>query len=259
VPTTLVATPEPANDPPRILLELTYTGQTEATIVRTDPDGSQVPVRLAEPATLDGAGSWVGYDYESWFEGDTSYTATTGAGSVTSSTVSLDVTDVWLRHPGIPSLSQQIDFQGDGAPVRPVVQAVLEPLGRIYPVVVSDGRRKAKRGEITIRTKLDAEHTALAALVDDVTPLLLDVPPSKGFGVDLTHQYLAIADLTQSRLRPDYYPHPWRIWTAPYIVVGRPAGDLQSERTYATILADHATYQELVTTYATYTELLTGV
>ncbi len=220
MPTTLVATPEPTNDPPRILLELTYTGQTEATIVRTDPDGSQTPVRLAEPATLDGAGSWVGYDYESWFEGDTSYTATTGAGSVSSSTVSLDVSDIWLRHPGIPSLSLQIDFQGDGAPVRPVVQAVL---------------------------------------VNDVTPLLLDVPPSKGFGVDLTHQYLAIADLTQSRLRPDYYPHTWRIWTGPYIVVGRPAGDLQSERTYATILADHATYQELVTLYATYTELLTGV
>lgn len=259
MPTTLVATPEPANDPPRVLLELTWTGQTEATIVRTDPGGSQTPVRLGEPATLDGSGSWVGYDYESWFGQPTYYEAITSGGTISTGAVSLDVTDVWLRHPGIPSLSLQIDFQGDGAPVRPVNQAVLEPLGRTYPVVVSDGRRKAKRGEITIRTKSDAELTALAALVDDVTPLLLDVPPSKGYGVDLQHQYLAIGDITQSRLRPDYYPHPWRIWTASYIVVGRPAGDLQSERTYATLVIDHATYQELVTTYATYTELLTGV
>lgn len=259
MPTTLVATPEPGNDPPRILLELEYTGQTEATIVRTDPDGTQTPVRLAEPAALDGSGAWVGYDYESWFEGDTSYTATTAGGSVSSGTVSLDVSDVWLRHPGIPSLSLQVDFQGDGAPVRPVVQAVLEPLGRMYPVVVSDGRRKAKRDSLTLRTKSDAEHTALVALLDDAAPLLLDVPPSKGYGVDLTHQYLTIGDLTQSRLRPDYYPHPWRIWTAPYIVVGRPAGGIQAERTYADVLAGHATYQDLLTTYATYTELLTGV
>jgi hypothetical protein len=259
VPITLATTPEPAADPPRILIELTWTGQTSATIVRTDPDGSQTPVRLGEPATLDGAGSWVGYDYESWFGQWSQYTAVTVAGSITASTVSLDVDDVWLRHPGIPSLSMQVDFQGDGAPQRTVVQAVLEPLGRTYPVVVSDGRRKSKRGEITLRTKSDAEHTALLALVDDAVPLLLDVPPGKGYGADLTHQYLAIGDLTQSRLRPDYYPHPWRIWTAPYIVVGRPAGDLQAERTWATVLAERASWAEVQAGYATWTELLTGV
>jgi hypothetical protein len=246
------------NDPPRVLLELEYTGQTSATIVRNDPDGSQTPVRLAEPAALDGSGEWVGYDYESWFESSTTYTATTGAGSITSSAVTLSVSDIWLRHPGVPSLSLQIDFQGDGTPIRSVMQAVLEPLGRTYPIVVSDGRRKSKRGDITIRTKSDSEHDALVALLADVTPLLLDVPPSKGFGVDLTHQYLAIGDLTQARLRPDYYVHTWRIWTAPYIIVGRPAGGIQAERTYADVLADHATYQALLTAYGTYTELLTG-
>lgn len=256
--TTLTATPEPSNNPPRVLLALTYTGQTSATIVRNDPDGSQTPVRLAEPATLDGSGSWVGYDYESWFGSSTTYTATTGAGSITSSAMTLSVADVWLRHPGVPALSCLVDFQGDGTPVRSVVQAVLEPLGRTNPIVVSDGQRKSKRGEITLRTKSDAEHDALLALVDDVTPLLLDVPPAKAFGADLTHQYLAIGDLTQSRLRPDYYPHPWRIWTAPYIVVGRPAGGIQSQRTYATVLAEAATYQAVLTARATYTALLTG-
>ena len=258
MPTTLVATPEPANDPPRVLLELTYTGQTSATIVRTDPDGSQTPVRLAEPVALDGSGSAVLYDYESWFEEDFSYTATTAGGSVSSSSVSLDVSDVWLRHPGIPSLSQQIDFQGEGDPSRPVVQAVLEPLGRAYPIVVSDGRRKSKRGDLTIRTANDTEHVALLALLDDAAPLLLDVPPSLGWGSDLTHQYLTVGDLAQRRRIPDYYPDPNRIWTAPYIVVGRPAGGIQAERTYADVLAESATYTELLTRYATYTELLTG-
>jgi hypothetical protein len=258
VTTTLTATPDPGNDPPRVLLQLTYTGQTSATIVRNDPDGSTTPVRLAEPATLDGTGSWLGYDYESWFGQSTTYTATTAVGSITSAAVTLAVTDVWLRHPGVPSLSQQIDFQGEGEPVRAVVQTVLQPLGRATPIVVSDGQRKSKTGQITLRTKDDTGHSDLLGLLDDVTPLLLDVPPGKSFGADLAHQYLSIGDLTQTRLRPDYYPHPWRIWTAPYIVVGRPAGGIQAQRTYADVLSGFATYQDVRTRYATYTNLLTG-
>lgn len=256
--TTLTATPEPGNNPPRVLLQLTYTGQTSATIVRNDPDGSQTPVRLAEPVTLDGSGSAVLYDYESWFGASTTYTATTAGGIITSSAMTLDVPDIWLRHPGVPSLSQKVDFQGEGEPTRPVMQAVLEPLGRITPIVISDGQRKSKRGDITIRTKNDGEHDALTALLDDVTPLLLDIPPSAGYGADLRHQYLAIGDLTMRRRMPDYYPDSNRIWNAPYIVVGRPAGGIQAQRTYATVLAANATYQAVMTRHATYTAVLTG-
>jgi hypothetical protein len=258
VTTTLTATPDPANSPPRVLINLTYTGQTSATIVRNDPDGSQTPVRLAEPATLDGSGSWVGYDYESWFGSSTTYTATTGAGSLTSSSFTLDVAAIWLRHPGIPSLSQAIDFQGEGDPVRAVTQAVLQPLGRATPVVLSDGQRKAKTGAITIRTLGDTQHANLLGLLDDVSVLLLDVPPALAFGADLTHQYLSIGELTMQRRVAGYYVDPGRTWTAPYIVVGRPAGGIQSQRTYADVLSGFATYQAVLTRYATYTAVLTG-
>ncbi|GAA2696554.1 hypothetical protein [Actinoplanes palleronii] len=256
--TTLTATPEPSNNPPRILLQLTYTGQTSATIIRTDPDGTQTPVRTAEPIALDGTGSAVLYDYESWFGAASTYIATTAGGSITSSAVTLSATDIWLRHPGVPSLSMKVDFQGEGTPTRAVVQAFLQPLGRATPIVVSDGVRKTKAGQITLRTKSDAEHTALLALLDDVTQLLLDIPPDKLYGVTLRHNYLAIGDLTENRLRPDYYPHPWRIWTAPFTAVGRPAGGIVAQRTYATLLAEAATYQDVLTQRATYTAVLTG-
>jgi hypothetical protein len=258
VTTTLTATPDPTNSPPRVLLNLTYTGQTSATIVRNDPDGSQTPVRLAEPVTLDGTGSAVLYDYESWFGSSTTYTATTAGGSITSSAVILDVGAVWLRHPGIPSLSRKIDFHGEGDPVRAVNQAVLQPLGRSTPVVLSDGQRKAKTGTITIWTASDTEHANLLGLLDDLSVLLLDVPPSWEFGADLTHQYLSIGDVTMQRRIEGYYVDPNRIWTAPYIVVGRSAGGVQSQRTWATVLAAYATWQDVRTRYATWTDVLTG-
>ena len=258
MPTTLIVTPDPGNNPPRVIVEVTYTGQTSATIVRNDPDGTTTPVRLGDPVALDGAGQAVLFDYESWFGSSMSYTATTAGGSVDSSSVSLDVPDIWLRHPGVPALSQRIDFQGEGDPVRPVVQSVFEPLGRTTPIVVSDGQRKSKRGDLTIRTANDTEHDALLGLLDDVTPLLLDVPPGKGFGADLTHQYLSIGDVTMRRRIDGYYPDPHRIWSASYIVVGRPAGGIVSQRTFATLLNDFATFQDVKTRYATFTAVLTG-
>lgn len=255
MPTTFTATPQPGNSPPRVLLELEYTGQTSATITRLDPDGRERPVRLAEPATLVG-GIWTGFDYESWFGDASTYTAVTGGGSITTVPVTLAVLTPWLRHPGVPSLSAPVDFQGDGEPVRAVSQAVLEPIGRRDPIVVSDGRRRSKRGTMTVRTETLAEVQALLDLLDDVSILLLDIPPEAGYGI--THEYRSIGDLTESRFRPDYYPHPWRIWTAPYIVVDRPAGGQQSERTYDTVLAEFSTYSAVKNAYDTYTDLLTG-
>jgi hypothetical protein len=253
--TTLVATPQPANNPPRVLLELTYTGAASANITRSDPDGNVRAVRLAEPATLI-SGSWVGYDYESFFQAPTTYTATTTAGAISSGAVVLNVSDVWLRHPGIPSLSMKIDDQGDSDVVRPVNQATLEPLNRRTPITLSDGRRKAKRGNMKVRTHTLADATLFLGLVDDVSTLLLDVPPSKGYGV--THEYRALGEMSEGRLRDDYWPHPWRIWTAPFNVVDRPAGGLTSQRTWATVLSEATSWAELMGIYETWADVLTG-
>lgn len=254
--TTFVATPQPGNNPPRTLLELEYTGQTSAVITRTDPDGRERPVRLGEPAALL-AGIWTGYDYESWFEQPATYTATTAGGSLTAGPVTLDVDVAWLRHPGVPSLSQPVDFQGEGQPVRPVAQAVLEPIGRRTPIVVTDGRRKSKRGTITLRTQTSEQADALLDLVDDTSVLLLDIPPSFGYNMD-PHQYVSLGDLAEDRQRPDFYLWPRKQWTAPYIVVDRPAGGLQAEWTYDGVLATWATYNDVKNNYDTYTDLTAG-
>ncbi|WP_416906224.1 hypothetical protein [Micromonospora echinospora] len=158
--TILTATAEPDNDPPRVALSLEWTGETEVTIVRADPDGRSRPVRLAEPAALIG-GLWTGYDYESWLGQPATYSATVDATTITSGPVTVAVDAAWLRHPGVPSLSMRVNFEGAGEPVRPIQQTVHEPLGRQHPIVVTDGRRRSARSTLTLRTYDAAEMDQL--------------------------------------------------------------------------------------------------
>jgi hypothetical protein len=262
VTTTFVATPEPNNVPPRILLELEYTGETEATITRLDPDGRTRTVRLGEPATLS-SDTWVGYDYESWLDGTATYTAATSAGNISTTEVTLesgaDPTSglAWLRHPGIPSLSVRVEILPPlDERTHGVNQAVLQPLGRRFPVVVSDGRRKAATSSLTFRTFDEDDAAALRDILDDVSILLLDAPQFHGLG--FTHEYLAFGELRERRFDPSYGPNPWRNWTVGYTVVDKPAGGQLSQRTWATLVVEQATWTTTVNTYDTWSDALTG-
>lgn len=256
---TLTATAEPANMPPRVLLNLSFADltpdPTEATILRNDPDGRTRAVRLAEPASLT-AGAWQGYDYESPFGQAVTYTASSvsPAGTATSAAVTLSVTQAWLRHPGVPSLSVALPLVSSIAPrSRGTSRAVFTPLGRSDPVVVTSRARPSVQSEIVLY--LDDENTlaAMWALVDDELVLLLDVPPSKDWG--LTHEYISVGDVTESRPFR-FLGMSDRLLSLPYLVVDRPAGGLQAQFTYADVLADHATYADVKSRYTTYSDLL---
>lgn len=256
MPTTLVATPEPSNVPPRVKLDLTWTGATEATIVRTDPDGRVRTVRGADPVEVSSDVALV-YDYESFFGESTTYEAIVGASSVTSSAVTLAADDVWLRHPGIPSLSQIVELAGDGEPTFAVNRAVFQPLGRRYPIAVTDGVRKAATGELKLRTYTAADRDDLEALLADASVLLLDLPPDLGYRMPV-HQYLSFGDLTVTPLVAANPRNVWLEWTLPYHRVERPAGGLQALRTYADLLTEASTYLELRSLYDDYAEVLSG-
>jgi hypothetical protein len=257
VPTTLTATPEPGNEPPRIKLELTWTGKDYASIMRRDPDGQVRPVRQADWIELSAGIAPVVYDYESWFNSATTYEALAGGDSISSSPVSLNIEAVWLRHPGVPSLSIAPDFAGDGDAEYAANRAVLRPLGGRYPIVVTDGVRKANSSVMKLRTATLAERQAVLDLFADCPVLLLDVPPAWGWGIE--HEYRACGDLTEVRMDPDKGPEPSRLWSAQFDVVDWPAGGQVSQRTYADVLTEAATYTELHSHYASYADLLAGV
>jgi hypothetical protein len=209
---------------------------------------------------MSGGTTWVGYDYEAAYGTPATYTAVvtyTNPGTVidtATAAATLAVADVWLIHPGIPDLSMRLDKVTNlGDRVRPVKRGIFEPYGRDLPIVVTDGRRKAVQSSLTIRTRTLDELAALVALTADAAVLLLNIPLALGWG--LAHEYVSLGDLAESR-EVQTGDDPYRLNTAPYLVVARPVGGSQAQRTYADVLAEAATYQVVRDQHTDYSDVL---
>jgi len=259
---TFTATAEPANFPPRMRLDVSVTAGAgvSAFIVRLDPDGRTQVVRLADPALMLGFLTWVGYDYEAPYGAAVTYTAVvtyTNPGTIVATltdTETLPVPDVWLVHPGIPALSMMLaKVTNLGDRTRPVNRGVFEPYGRETPLVVTDGRRKAAQASLQIRTQTISELGAFQALTSDAATLLLNVPTDLGWG--LSNEYVSFGDLGESR-EVQTGNDPYRLHTVPYLVVGRPVGGSQAQRTYADVIAEAAAYQQVLDMRLRYLDLL---
>lgn len=247
--------PDLVNLPPRMLVTVKgFLGAT-ITITRNDPTGAN-PVRLANPATLDG-GDWVGYDYEAPFGETVTYTATptAGPGPVTSDPVVLAVTQAWLIHPGFPSLSQPIQGVSLGTETIGSNTVVLAPLGRQTAIAIGDGTRQAPAGTLGLKTVTAEDKANLDALLADDSTLLLQI--AYDYTAETEYMWVSLGNLTRDRRVPTDLGNPAKLWSAPYQIVEAPSGLLQSQRTWADVLAEFATWQDILDTYATWADLLT--
>jgi hypothetical protein len=107
-----------------------------------------------------------------------------------------------------------------------------------------------------VGTSTLAEATAISAILDSGTPLLLNIPPSLLWGV--TYEWIAAGDSEETRVVPQVGARPNRLITIPYLVVSRPEGDLLPTRTYADVLTEAASYSAVLASRASYTALLLG-
>lgn len=253
---TLTVAAQPANVPPRVQLTAAGFSGAELSIVRNDPDGRTRPVRSAEPAPLL-SGSWAGFDYEAPFGEAVTYTAIPTAGSsVTSSAATVTVSDVWLVHPGIPDLSVSFTRDNVGkleSRSRAARTTIHRPIGRVKPIAVSESRDTTESG-ITVLTDTTDEENAVWALLESGMPLLLNVPPSLGWGI--SSEWMSVGDVTE-----DYFNRGLsgsRVFALAYTVVDRPVGALVAEWTYAGVLTTYATYADVLANYDSYTDLLTN-
>lgn len=245
---TIVATAEPGATPPRVRLDVT-TNQSTITLYRVAQDGTRTPVRSYDggPFPVSG-GTLVAYDSEVPLGLPFTYTAD-GTGVTNSGTVTVDDDRVWLQHPGIPSRSQIVELRGLSARSYEADVAVRYPLGRQFPISASDGQRKAATYEMTLITESVADMGPLEELLDDLSPLLLNVPPV--LGLAQPSEYVSVGRVTVGRLvQIGDVPH--REWSLPCSVVARPPGGSQVDNTYAKSLALYPTYGARYAAHATY-------
>lgn len=260
---TVVPTVEANNVPPRVKLDVTDTGSPNlfaATITRNDPSGLIQTVRTNDgnPLTLTTSGAnRIGtvYDYEMPYGAPVSYSSIESP-TVISADVTVPETDVWLIHPGVPSLSMPVELRAGSFDEEEyeVRQGIFYPMGRQYPVVQSDGARKSAQSSITVAIDNLVDLATLKALIADAGVLLINVPYTLGWGVD--PMYAAVGAVRNRRI-VDIGSDPHRAVEMPFIVVDRPVGGTQAARTYVDLL-DYSTYASLQAAYGSYTALLAG-
>lgn len=258
---TVVPTVEPANWPPRVRLDVTDTGTPNlnaTTVVRLDPDGVLRPARTEDgnplPLTTSGANR-VGllYDYEPPYQVPVSYT-TLESPTTVSAEVTVPESRVWLIPPGIPELALPITVAEIGERTRKSSRGVFYPMRRKFPVVQTGGQRKAAEYTLRLLSTSLADRDDVESLFEDEGVLLLNVPASKGWGIGA--EYVSVGDLNEAR--PVKFPgEPSRFWDLPLLVVDRPVGGTQAERTYADT-ESFASYSVLNGAYANYGALTAG-
>lgn len=258
---TVAPTVEPStgpDDPWRVRLDVTATaGETATTVTRLDPDGQTRAVRTTTgvPLPISG-GVALTYDYEAPFAAPVRYSTLETPGTL-SAEVTLDAREVWLIHPGIPSLSMPVDLLADSFQEETwaVTQGVHWPLGREAAVVQTDGQRKAPAGSLTVAVEGLSTLTGLRTLLRDAGVLLLNPPATLGLGVDPC--YIAVGEV-RNRRPSDIGSDPYRAVVLPYVVTDPPAGGTQAERTLADIGAPFATLAELGAAYGTLFDMGAG-
>lgn len=114
----------------------------------------------------------------------------------------------------------------------------------VYPVVAARKRRGLTSSFVLV-SRLLADRDRVLRLLAPGDPLLLQTPPSWGYG----DMYLDVADTQESRLARDHRK-PWRQWVLPFARIDRPAG--------LSFGVDGARWQDLCDVYATWGDITTA-
>lgn len=257
---TLTATATPDPDNPYVDLALAGFAESQANVVRINDAGAETLVRNGDPKLLvAGAASLQDYECptdtnQRWEARNTS----TGAVIATSATLQLaSGGNVYLGHPGKPTLNMRVTVRIWDPGVRPSNSAVFNVINKALPVARSF-KRSGPRGSLSVKIDSFVDLARLHALLDDGFPLLLRAPGNPDWGIGA--KYLAIGDVpTELTVR---VPAVQRRWvTLPWVEVDRPAGLAQGGPGFrwADVTATYATWADVRVANAQWADVLDGV
>lgn len=255
ITSSLTATADPTNSPPRVVLDLgaLATG-TIVTITRFDNNGTSTTVRGADNAVISGS-SGLFFDYQAPYNQGVTYFATiNGAAQTLSASVLLSVDQPWLVHPNIPSLSVPLTVVAPPTRTRVSNRGLFHPLGRSDAVAISDGRRKDASFELHVRTDTLDEENALDALLDDDSVLLLQITYSNMTRAQ--YSWVSIGDAVAAPMI-DTWDNDYYDWALPCDIAAPPVGLVEAQRTLADIAAEWNTLGDIDNAYVSLRNIVT--
>ena len=242
----------------------------EVTVYRSWKGQRQV-VRGASRAEV--AGDYLIIDYEVPLGVPVSYTSVgfdvSGVPSQesASTTVTVDVADVWLQDPLDPttalaarmsrtSVTEGVEIIGDSIlPASYQATTTVQPVvGSALPVGMASVRRAVSRAPLTFIAWSPTDAETLRTLLMQTFPLCVRTPAAIPQLGGLT--YFAL---------PDFVEAPYPGWTATLFTASgdavRPPGSgiVIQPRTYADLSAEAATYAGLLALYPTYVDVKRGL
>lgn len=177
---TFVATAVPATG--RVTLEITWTGAAYMHVVRVQ-NGVVYPVRGGSP--IGTSGSVTFSDPEAPLDTAVSYKVTSPSFPyqvLESNSVTLASNgSTWLTHPNRPDLATTLWVERNPDKDRDVAQGVFPVMGRLRPVVRTDGVRKAPTYTLECVTETFVAYANMVQLLQDSSPLLLRTPAGYPF------------------------------------------------------------------------------
>jgi len=254
----IAVTANPGNNP-FALVKLTGMSVSTANLYRIDGAGTETLVRNGDPLTVT-AGSATMQDYECPLDTDQYWQArnvSTGAAIVTSSTIQLPSSgNVYLGHPGKPTLNLAVALRGWDPTVRKSRSATFDVIGKRLPVARSF-LRAATSGSMTIKVASFADLAAIDALIDDGQPLLLRTPGNPDWGIGA--KYISVGDVSVEM--PTLPTDGLRWVTVPWTEVDRPAGLAQGGPGFrwADVLSTYGSWADVKAGNALWSNVLDGV
>lgn len=179
-------------------IERSTDGGTTYTRLRTLlTDGKVVPNGSGQATLYDyegGNGATVKYrvrgvhDFGSGFTSSGPYTTSANSGWI-------DDDHWWLKHPTQPELNLAVVIRSQPGHTRSSRRGVMHPLGRKFPIVITD-TRTSDEGEVVFRLASATARAALDDLLDAVTgPLLLEGPVD----AEWIDRWVSLGDLSEDR------------------------------------------------------------